>query len=183
MWTAIWLFISGLILALIAPMVGHAIKLAEFRQTWINDLRKDVADYIGLCRRWVRGLEEYFQLERSGQGEKLLKKKNEELSSTANDALVILWRIKMRINPRDNEFKRQDDLFLELLDGLLDDEKIRPAEPELERRWRVFADSAVSQSRELLKREWEVTKQFWPRWILNAFSETRDRALSFYQNR
>ena len=59
MWTSLWVLISGLLIALIAPAIAHAIKLAEFRQAWINDLRRDIADYLGLARKWAKSYEEY----------------------------------------------------------------------------------------------------------------------------
>jgi len=164
MWTAIWVFISALAIALIAPMVAHTIKLAEFRQTWINDLRKDIADYIGLCRKWMRTYDDsddnLYGFEMSDK-----KQKSKDMFSIANDALVVLWRIKMRINPRENRYKLQDDQLIEALGDLLNPGKLTPTGSDLEAAWRKRAESAVDQSREVLKREWEVTKQLPPEWL------------------
>jgi hypothetical protein len=171
MWTAIWLFVSALAVALVAPMVAHSIKLADFRQTWINELRRDVADYIGLCRKWIRAYDAYDSLDVSEQAQR--GQKADQITSIANDALVVLWRIKMRINPRDNRYKEADDMFLEALDSLLDPGKIGSGTGDLESRWRSSAETAVNQARELLKREWEVTKQLWPRWLTEGLSSVR----------
>jgi len=165
MWTALWVFISALAVALIAPMIAHAIKLSEFRQAWINDLRKDIAEYVGLSRRWARNYETYFDLTRNNTSEEILREKEEEVTSLINEARVIEWRIQMRINPLESATKQQDDLFLEAIANLTTREKILPEQSGAVDRWNDLADVAISRSRELLKREWEVTKQFLPRWL------------------
>ena len=58
MWTAFWVLISGIIIAAVAPYISHEIKLKEFRQKWIDDLRADIAAYIGLCRKWLRAYDD-----------------------------------------------------------------------------------------------------------------------------
>jgi hypothetical protein len=66
--------------------------------------------------------------------------------------MVILWRIKLRINPEQNPYKQEDEEFLQSLDDLLNPGKAVSS-------WRSLADTAVEKSRKLLKREWEVTKK------------------------
>jgi len=62
MTTFIQLLLTGAFAAVsaaaIAAWVSRAIKISEFRQAWINDLRKDIADYIGAAERWFRKYDE-----------------------------------------------------------------------------------------------------------------------------
>jgi len=169
MWTALWVFLTALAVALIAPMIAHAIKLAEFRQAWIDELRKDVAAYLGAARRWARRYEEYERLDRNGASQDILDKKMDEVATILNEARVIQWRIQMRINPLDNESKTEDDLFLKAIADVTDFVQVRPADTNAHARWNTLANTAVSESRKLLKREWEVTKQFAPRWLVRTY--------------
>lgn len=156
--TAIWALFAALVVAVIAPSISHTIKVAEFRQAWINDLRKDVADYIGLCRKWIRI---YERLNECNDQKKKHEIEGNELFPTATDALVIFWRIDMRINPLPNKFKERDDAFIASLRALLG-----PGPPlaeklaDTETRWRKLAEEAVQHSKLVLKGEWEVAKRF-----------------------
>jgi len=152
------------VVAFIAPVFSHGVKLAEFRQAWINEQRKDVADYMGLAREWVELWDRRNVL---GGG---TKEEKGELFTLANKALVIFWRIKMRVNPFPNEFAAQDTEFLRLLGKLLeppppDPNGVGPAESM----WRKEAEKALIQAQKIFKTEWEVTKKtllqsFWERW-------------------
>ena len=154
--TAVWALFAALVVAVIAPSISHAIKVAEFRQAWINDLRRDVADYIGLCRKWIRIYERVNECDDQTKKHEIEEK---ELFPTATDALVIFWRIDMRINPLPNEFKERDDAFIASLRALLNPP---PTEglADTETRWRKFAEEAVRHSKLVLKGEWEVAKRF-----------------------
>ena len=145
---------SAVAAAIIAGAISHTTKISEFRQTWIDKLRQDIADYVGAAHRWIRKYEELNDLD--DQAEKAVKESS-ELFPIANQARVILWRIRLRFNPRDNQYKAQDDAFLRSLLDLLDPGKLPPTQ-QTEAAWIGIADSAVEQAREILKREWEVTK-------------------------
>jgi hypothetical protein len=74
------------------------------------------------------------------------------------EARTILNRIKLRFNPRDvTPDKAVDDHFLETLGDLLNPGKFDPY--NLDSSWRRLSDDAVDQAREILKREWEKTKE------------------------
>src|SRR6185437_1684073 len=88
------------------------------------------------------------------------KKEHEELLPIRNETLVILSRIKLRINPYKNEHKKEDDAFLLALDKLLDVGKLQLSETStIEFGWQCAAHEAIESARKLLKREWEVTKR------------------------
>lgn len=65
--------------ALVAPLFSHGVKLAEFRQAWINEQRKDVAEYLGLAREWVEAWDEQNGVVATtdGEREKLTKQRKD----------------------------------------------------------------------------------------------------------
>ena len=145
---------AALSAAIIAGRISHATKISEFRQTWIDNLRKDIADYVGISHRWIRKYEELNDLPPSDQKR---DKERIELFPIVNDARVLLWRIRMRLNPRENKYKVQDDALLRDLLDLLNPGRL-PPDQQIETAWIERADNVVEKTRELLKREWEVTK-------------------------
>jgi hypothetical protein len=151
--------VAAILAAIITGRLSRSIKISEFRQEWINDLRKDIADYVGAAYKWVRKYEQLNDLEPERQDEKQ-RLEREELLPIHNEALVILSRIKLRFNPRKNRYKKEDDLFLVALDDLLNPGKITPSDVSpLETGWLKLANEAVETARAILKREWEITKQ------------------------
>lgn len=88
------------------------------------------------------------------------KKDQKELLPLQNDSLVILSRIRLRINPQKNFHHKEDELFLLALDKLLDPGKLVTSETStIEVGWHRAAADAVDCARKMLKREWEITKQ------------------------
>ena len=152
--TLVAAFVGALALFATAS-VSHSSKISEFRQAWINDLRKDISDFIGVAEQWFRKWDELNDLRSHDEKSARIPQESIPLS---NEARVILNRIKMRFNPRANKYKLQDDAFLMLLNSLLDPGKLAP--PDFDTSWRRLADDAVEKAREILKREWEVTKTF-----------------------
>jgi len=152
--------LAAIAAAIIAGRLSRAVKISEFRQQWINDLRKDIADYVGASHRWLKKYQEMQRIDYAPQKQQF---EFEKLIPIQNEAKVILCRIRMRINPRDdNPTKMDDDRLLSSLDDLLNLGKID--QDHAEDSWFKLADNAVEQAREILKREWEVAKQ--PRkWI------------------
>lgn len=149
--SAVWGVIAACAAAMIAGWLSRRTKISEFRQAWINDLRKDIADYVGAARKWNRIYDELNALDPSS--DEKTKRENDELFPLANDALVVLWRIKLRFNPLKNKYSAQDERFLATLDDLLNPGKIAPS-----RTWAHIASDAIDQAKHILKREWEVTK-------------------------
>lgn len=140
--------------AVIAGRISRSIKISEFRQAWINELRKDIADYVGAAHKWFR---KYEQINDVAESDDKARLEREELLPITNDALIVLARIKLRFNPRKNRYQKEDDEFLFALDSLLNPGKLAP--PNLESEWHKLADNAIQRARLILKREWEVTKQ------------------------
>lgn len=139
--------------AVFAAWLTRWTKISEFRQAWISELRKDIADYIGLSGRWIRMLDRRASVIGTEKASPTL----EEIDRIESEARVILCRIELRINPRKNKYANADNLFLESLRKLLNRNILRKG--QMETSWVDLASTAVEQGRELLKREWEVTKK------------------------
>lgn len=154
-WSGLAIGVGAVVGALIAGWLSRRIKIAEFRQAWINDLRKDISDYIGASERWIYKWDELNNLESMDERGKRV---NSEAFPIANEARTILYRIQLRFNPRENKNKNivADNAFLSSLEDLLAPNKLVP--DLASQSWHVLADKSVSLGRELLKREWEVTK-------------------------
>lgn len=152
--------VAAVVAATITGRISRSIKISEFRQAWINDLRKDIADYIGAAHKWVRKYEQVNALVEPEKQEEKERMEREELLPIHNKALVILSRIKLRFNPRKNPYKKDDDKFLVALDDLLNPRKLVSSDgSSLDTIWFGLANEAIETARTILKREWEITKQ------------------------
>jgi len=144
-----------------AVLVSHTAKIAEFRERWLAELRRDIADFIGAAERVLNKWEEINSLPCSTEEEAIEKDRRriEEQEKVSNDARVLEWRIILRINPHDSQTKTADDAFLATLNELWNPTLFGP--PATGRKaWTAKAQLAIEQGRELLKREWDVTKRF-----------------------
>ncbi len=156
--SSFWTPAIALLAAFTAAIIARSVKISEFRQAYINELRKEIADYVGKAEQWHRAYDEI-----NGIDARLPKREirsRTELFTLANETKVILWRIIMRFNPRPNPYKEQEDRFLQSLADLIDTSKI-PKNSEAA--WDRLALQAVEQAQEILKREWEVTKTLIPK--------------------
>jgi hypothetical protein len=99
---------AGIIAQVISGRISRSVKISEFRQKWIDCLREDVAAYIGAAHKWVRKYEEMNEIIAT---EERTQKDRNELLPIQNEALVILSRIKLRINPNKNLYKRKTTRF------------------------------------------------------------------------
>ncbi|MEH8021119.1 hypothetical protein [Rheinheimera metallidurans] len=125
-------------------------KVSEFRQSWINDLRKEIAEYTSS----VRTLIEKLRHENHGQfisKQAFMAKKNSHIE-LYNDILNSKNSILLRINDKEKEQKIKDinDRFLSLVEEVHNDfesAELGDAEEKI--------GSLINQSRELLKYEWD----------------------------
>jgi hypothetical protein len=145
---------GGIAAAFVAGRLSRAVKISEFREKWIDELRADIARFVGAAHRWIRIYEEYNAVSAIADKPKF---ESEKVRPVQNEAYVILYRIRMRINPRDDSpTKTEDDLFLKSLGDLLDPSKLNP--DSFESSWIKLAHAVVEQGRKILKREWEEAK-------------------------
>jgi hypothetical protein len=137
-------FAAGVIVSLVGGRLSRRLKVSEFRQAWINSLREDIANYLGVTQRWFHATK--------------MKEEQWKLFAVGNEASVILYRIKMRINPNENSNKREDDEFIAALEKIQTTGGVPDA--NLETHWATAAAEVTLRARKMLKREWETTKQF-----------------------
>jgi hypothetical protein len=136
-----------------AATISYSNKIAEFRQAWINDLRKDIADYIAAAELWFWKWDELNSILNSEEkGRRILV----EAIPLSVAARTTLNRIRLRLNPRENADRPEDDRFLRNLLDLLNPAITDPLNAESS--WRKASDAVVERAREILKREWQKTK-------------------------
>ena len=134
-----------------AAWISRSIRISEFRQKWIDELRSDISSYVGVAEKWFRKWDEIGVL----SGDEKETREHDELFPIANEARVIVRRIRLRFNPEANPSKDEDEEFLKNLVDLINPGTLLP-EKIL---WDSMADRAVQNARRILKREWEVTKR------------------------
>lgn len=149
---AVTVLLGGIAAARVAGQLTRSVKISEFRVKWIEELRTEIASFVGAAHRWIRLYEEFNDL--TDQAAKVDFEKK-EVRPVQNEAMVILYRIRMRINPLDNSpTKAEDDSFLRALQELLNPGNF----PNGESMWMRAADNTVEIARRILKREWDETK-------------------------
>jgi uncharacterized membrane-anchored protein YhcB (DUF1043 family) len=137
-------FVAGVTVSIVAGRLSRRLKVSEFRQAWINSLREDIANYLGVTQRWFHAAK--------------MKEEQGKLFAIGNEASVILYRIKMRINPNENRHKTEDDEFIAALEKIQNTGSI--PDTQLEEHWATAAAEITLLARKLLKREWDITKAF-----------------------
>ncbi len=107
----------------LAASLQAKVKLAEFRQKWIDELRIDMAEY---------------------QSEGMLLHRQ---PANLPKVLELGARIKLRMNPRDENFERLSNCIIEIRTARNSEEALDAMDPYL----------AVSQ--DILKAEWDVLRK------------------------
>ncbi|WP_354114272.1 hypothetical protein [Bradyrhizobium sp. RT3a] len=130
--------------SIVAGRLSRRLKVSEFRQVWINSLRDDIASYLGVTQRRFHAAK--------------MEEEQGKLFVMGNEASVILYRIKMRINPNENRHKEEDEAFIAALEKIQTTDGV--PEVQLERHWATAAAEITLLARKLLKREWDTTKEF-----------------------
>ena len=144
---------AAYIAARTAATISYSNKIAEFRQAWIIALRSDIADYVAAAELWFWKWDELNSILNSEEkGRRIL----DEATPLSVAARTILNRIRLRLNPRENADKPEDDRLLKSLDDLLSPAIQDPLNAESS--WRKTSDAVVEQAIEILKREWQKTK-------------------------
>jgi hypothetical protein len=144
----------GLLAAFTAAWISRSVKISEFRQKWIDELRNDISAYVGVAEKWFRKWDEINSItseeskEPSEVSEERGRRDREELFPIYNKACVILQRIKLRLNAKEPEHN--------LLQKDLQDLIHRPPPGTA---WQQLRDEAVEKARKVLKDEWEETKK------------------------
>ena len=138
---------AAIFTAVIAGRLSRRAKISEFRQQWINDQRVDIAAYLDAVKRHQRLYDD--------PAINSDTVRHDRLRATREEADRIYYRIKLRINPRENPHKEEDDRFIGTLGKLVDSTALPNRDPKFDVRF----DDALAEAQEFLKREWEVTKK------------------------
>lgn len=146
--TSLWIGCGAVLAALVTMFLNRQIKISEFRQAWINDLRADISEYISKADEWVDSyLDANFETDQEKKAP-LIK----SMDQTKYHTFRILRRIEMRFKPDDSD---GNELLADLL-NLLDPSKLSEHSAKVD--WKAMADGVVLKARQILKKEWEVTK-------------------------
>jgi hypothetical protein len=146
--------------ALISAFFLRELKISEFRQAWINELRGDIAYYVSICLQ-IKSIESMIPKAGDAKERETLRGKADALKIEAS---TNLYKIRLRFNPRVNAVKDDDDKFLKELEELLLVIKTTPTEIDYAT-LNTKGDSVIESGREILKREWEETKKPWLIWL------------------
>jgi hypothetical protein len=143
--TTLW--VAGGVVA--AALIAREVKISEFRQIWINELRADIAAYISKADKWM----DFYISFNAEQDQGKKRVMADGLDKIKYGCFQVLRRIEMRFKPDD----ARGNALIQSLRDLLD-----PAKSSVllvsKSEWGGLADSATAQARSLLKEEWEVTK-------------------------
>jgi hypothetical protein len=124
-------------------------KVSEFRQNWINELRKEISEYISAARALMEKLRNDNHRQMISKQDFMAKKNNH--GDLYNQMLNSKVSILLRINDKEKEEKIKviNNAFLSLVENIHNDfesAEFGNAEEKIE--------TLISKSRELLKYEW-----------------------------
>ena len=131
-------------------------KISEFRQSWIDSLREDISEFIGLCSLYstsIRTLKEWSEDAKDSELKELEKNALDYLRES-NRISVLYNRINLRLNPDDDK---------EIVKTLSDIEEcfLRENHEKLRDRdcFGGLTSGLMTQSQILLKKEWKRVKR------------------------
>lgn len=146
------------IFALLGLIIAKENKTSEFRQSWIDALRQDIADYASALNR----CNHYEHHRLSASNDELLLEYEKLLQPELSTAVNAQMRIRLRVNPDDSdeELKRLNTALLQKLDAIqlaFNDSNFDKASDLLN----DLHDTAAP----LLKLEWNRVKQGEPTYV------------------
>jgi hypothetical protein len=162
---SIWTIAATVVAAILVALMARQLKISEFRQAWIDDVRKDISEFISKAHEWI----DLYLIFNSEFNQEVKAELSIKLERIKYDSFHVLRRIELRFKPDDLE---ANDLLGSLI-NLLDPAKL--ASGRQYNSWRDLADVAVMKSRYLLKEEWEKTK--------NPFKSLKKNLSKFFYGR
>lgn len=140
--------IVTIFVAIFVALMARQLKISEFRQGWIDGIRKDISEFMTKAHEWI---DLYLEFNAETDQKKKIDQA-QKLDRIKYEAFHVLWRIKLSFKPDDQDA----NILISDLENLLNPGKLAPENKYS--CWRTLADSAVHKSRILLKEEWEATK-------------------------
>jgi hypothetical protein len=167
-------FIAGVV-SLIGLVISKENKISEFRQAWIDELRKDISDYISYTDKHAF----YYKLTRANDkrsgGSGGLQKDGIDLYLNEYHIVYSLYsRIKLRISVKEDHKDSNKDQRLieeEVIEAL---EEVKKCYDEAaynpnaaDTKMSLYHAVLLGKSQILLKKEWERVKKG-EKWFRNA---------------
>ena len=130
-------------------------KTSEFRQTWIDGLRSDLAVFFSSARALCRTMQEARSVEKDDEDVKLFRFNNDQVNSMRLNSADSLYRIKLRLNKNETEHQELERLIIAVttIQNKINIEKGSDYTEAIE-----AIERASSYSQEILKIEWERVK-------------------------
>lgn len=131
-------------------------SIASRRQTWIDELRSEAAEFLTLFTR----LEE-LRRPSHGLSEDDQRKNFEDMAVANSRASELGIRIKLRLNPKEKKHIDLTDLLRVLSDLCLDPplNETQEQRKAAEKAFRTARDNVIIQFQSILKHEWERVKR------------------------
>lgn len=133
--------------AIVTALIAQGSKISEFRQAWINNLRSDIAIYLSKVHQ-ASNLQEQRQNE-NDQKKEIIRL---GIHALLYEAIVFRMRIEMMFKPGDHED------FLGNLRDLPMQHTGKWYKGGSSDRLKSMED-CLEQARQILKSEWEITKE------------------------
>jgi hypothetical protein len=128
--------------SILAAIIGWFVAISNHRQAWINALRDDIAIYLKDLEVMHHAIRNLLAPESSID----LATREKQKRDARISLLFVHRRILLRLN-------RKESLHIELAKKLDEFLKVETRVPDT-----ALVDELVDVAREILKREWEVTK-------------------------
>ncbi|MCC2974701.1 hypothetical protein [Massilia sp. IC2-476] len=150
--------IAGLVV-FISTVLTKEQKTSEFRQVWIDELRKDVSHYIASTIE-IATLYSY----KKKKGDNDLKFLEDNLK-VIQELQAIEYRILLRLNP-----KEHGNLISKLKDFRTDILALDPANASSKKMEATLTDALTQDCKDILKSEWERVKKGEPAFRIVKFA-------------
>lgn len=154
--------IATIIAALIAAAISFVNltltkeqKTSEFRQTWIDALRQDLATFFATARAFARANQELQHFGLGGQGGAPLSFTEQKISDLRYQIAETRYRIQLRLNPKEPEHVE----LLRLMQAAIEKQQSALATHNATDEVLLAVERAAEFAPQILKTEWERVKQ------------------------
>ena len=155
---------TALVAVIVSPFVSwiiarrqiNASNVSSKRQVWIDELRKDVAEALAVISRIQELNRPNPQLNREEQLDVFDRRMEEELRATE-----LLMRIKLRLNPNEQDHNSLVEAFRELSNASPDPEvgETEQDRRELQEEFASARDDVLTITQKILKSEWNRVRR------------------------
>jgi hypothetical protein len=143
-------------LSFVTMTLTKELKTSEFRQTWIDGLRQELAAFFGAARAFARAVEASQSAAAAPDGQVPLGLTAERISDLRYQAGEMLSKIMLRLNPNKEEHVE----LLRLLRRAIDEQNsmLTSGAPDASPTIKAI-EAANEYARPVLKKEWERVKK------------------------